>query len=66
MALRDEFLAEVDAFLLEAEMEPATFGRAALNDPSFVLDLRRDRSPNLRTIEKVRAFIAEFRQKAAA
>ncbi len=66
MSLRAEFLAEVEAFLVEADMEPSAFGRDALKDPNFVFDLRDDRSPNLRTIERVRDFMAQWRAGAAA
>lgn len=66
MTLRDDFLAEIEAFLVEAKMDASTFGRDALKDPNFVFDLRSDRAPNLRTIERVRDFIIEFRERAAA
>ena len=57
MSLRDEFLAEVEQFLLDQKLEPSSFGREALKDPKFVFDLRGGRSPNLRTIEKVKQFM---------
>lgn len=57
MSLQDDFLAEVEAFLKSADMEPSAFGRDALKDPNFVFDLRSNRCPNLRTIERVRQFM---------
>jgi hypothetical protein len=47
-------------FLAKARMSPSRFGRAALGDPSFVAALNKGRAPNLRTIEKARAFIQAY------
>lgn len=58
------FKAEVEAFLERKGIEPTTFGRDALKDPNFVIDLRAGRSPHLRTIEKVRAFMRKVRATA--
>ena len=58
MNLQEQFTREVEAFLSQHSFEAATFGRKALNDPSFVNDLREGRSPTLKTIEKVRDFMA--------
>lgn len=70
MTLRAEFLSEIEAFLLAQGMEASGFGRDALNDPNFVSDLRAGRAPNLRTIERLRQFMAESgaacRQESAA
>lgn len=52
-----EFLETVEAFLAATEISPTTFGKEVLKDPQFVFDLRNGRSPNLATVEKVRAFI---------
>ena len=51
--------AEVEAFLKASGFKPTEFGRQAVGDPSFVLSLRRGRSPTLATADKVLAFIAE-------
>lgn len=58
MNLQEQFTREVEAFLSQHSFEAATFGRKALNDPSFVNDLREGRSPTLKTIERVRDFMA--------
>ena len=63
MTMQEAFTAEIDSFLAAHQLEPATFGRQALNDPNFVSDLRAGRSPNLRTIERVREFIAAYQPK---
>ena len=61
-----DFLGEVCNFIAATGLSDTAFGRAACADGNFVADLRRGRSPNLRTIEKVRAFIATSRHGAAA
>jgi hypothetical protein len=58
MTLLESFLADVEAFLSGRGMEASLFGRSALKDPNFVFDLRKGRCPNLRTIQRVRAFMA--------
>lgn len=58
MTLQSDFSDEVEAFLKASALSPSRFGRDALGDPGFVAELRRGRCPNLRTIEKARAFIA--------
>jgi hypothetical protein len=58
MTLQTDFSDAVEAFLKASAMAPSRFGREALGDPGFVAELRKGRCPNLRTIEKARAFIA--------
>lgn len=53
-----EFLARVEAHLAATGTKPTEFGRAAVGDTSFVLHLRRGRSPKLATVDRVLAFIA--------
>ncbi len=53
-------MAEVEAFLSERSMEASLFGRRALKDPNFVFDLRKGRCPNLRTIQRVSAFMTAY------
>lgn len=54
------FREKVEAFLEASGCKPTEFGRQAVGDPSFVLNLRRGRSPTLATADKVLAFIAEI------
>lgn len=61
MTLQTDFSDEVEAFLKASTLPPSRFGRDALGDPGFVAELRRGRCPNLRTIERARAFIAKWR-----
>jgi hypothetical protein len=54
-----EFRSEIFEFLLRTGMKHSKFGILAINDGNFVGDLRRGkRSPTLRTIERVRKFMA--------
>jgi 2,4-dienoyl-CoA reductase-like NADH-dependent reductase (Old Yellow Enzyme family) len=64
MTLLESFLADVEAFLSERSMEASLFGRKALKDPNFVFELRTGRCPNLRTIQRVRAFMAGYSPKS--
>ena len=59
MAISKQFREQVEAFLKASGFKPTEFGRQAVGDPSFVLSLRRGRSPTLATADKVLAFIAE-------
>lgn len=61
MSLRDELLNEIEAFLVASDFGAVAFGRAALGDGNFVLDMRRGRCPSLATFERVRAFMAANR-----
>lgn len=51
-------LIDIDRYLRHSGMAPTTFGRAAVNDPRFVFDLRRGRTPGPRIRARTRAFIA--------
>ena len=56
--LSDDFRRRVETFLEASGVKPSELGRQALGDPSFVLNLRRGRSPTLVTADRVLAFIA--------
>ena len=49
---------EVEKFLRRTGMPATRFGRLAVNDPRFVLDLRNGREPRPGTERRVIAFIA--------
>lgn len=59
MSLTATFLAEVDVYLAATGLTATAFGRQAVNDPSFVFDLRSGRSPSARVIDRVRSFIRD-------
>lgn len=62
-----EFRRRVEAFLTETGMPPAQFGRSAVNDGSFVQDLRDgSREPRLSTIDRVDKFMDEHRKDREA
>ncbi len=58
------FRSEVKAFLRVTRTKPHLFGEEAVNDPTFVTRLRRDRSPWLSTVDRVRAWMAENASEA--
>jgi hypothetical protein len=53
----DPILEEVEAFLAESAMTPTAFGMRALNDPTFVHELRRGRECKRITRARVQEFI---------
>lgn len=57
-SISETFRARVEAFLKASGTKPTEFGRQSVGDPSFVLGLRRGRSPTLATADKVLDFIA--------
>jgi hypothetical protein len=56
----EHFVARVEAFLQVSGFKPTEFGRQAIGDASFILNLRRGRSPTLATADKVLAFIEQL------
>lgn len=63
--ISEHFLSRVEAFLAETGTKPTEFGRSAIGDASFVLNLRRGRSPTLATADKVLRFIDKLEAEAA-
>lgn len=57
MNISEQFIADVEAFLAQSGMTATAFGKEALNDPSFVPDLRGGRRPGLGSVDKVYEFI---------
>ncbi len=60
--ISSQFREQVEAFIAAHGFKPTEFGRQALGDPSFVMTLRRGRSPRLATAEQVLSFMEEFEQ----
>jgi hypothetical protein len=50
-------LKRIEAYLVRTGMRPSGFGRRAVRDGMFVLDLRRGRTPRPRTEARVNAFL---------
>lgn len=65
MSTHLDFVAEVEAFLRLSGLNATQFGKDALNDTRFVFMIRKGRSPSLKTVERVREFMAGY-EKAAA
>lgn len=69
MDIRAELLSEIDAFRAglppHVRMAETTFGRLAVDDGKFVQRLRDGKGVTLATIERVRAFIKNYRQQPA-
>lgn len=59
------FLQDIEAFLERSKMTASAFGRAAVNDPNFVGDLRLGRMPNLGLVDRVNKFIQAQEANAA-
>jgi hypothetical protein len=54
-------LQRINAFLKETDMPPSVFGRGAVQDPSFVNDLRGGRVPGQRIAGRVEHFMNKWR-----
>lgn len=63
--ISEQFLARVEGFLDATGFKPSEFGRQAVGDPNFVLNLRRGRSPKLATADRVLAFIEGIEAESA-
>lgn len=59
------FLHRIEQHLLATGTKSSEFGRAAVGDPTFVLALRRGRSPRLSTVDRVAAYLDAAEGKAA-
>ncbi len=59
MSSDSPFLETVEAFLKNTGMSPTAFGKSAIGDPNFVLDLRRGREPRSRLVQRARDFMRD-------
>ena len=50
-------MCEIDAFRERTGISATAFGTLSLNDPKFVSDLHKGRTPSLSTLDKVKAFM---------
>lgn len=55
----------VEDFLHRSRMPPTRFGKEAINDLSFVAELRRGRVVKLDTLERVRRYIEAWDRERA-
>ena len=51
-------LSMIERHLRNTGVAPTRFGREAVNDPRFVLDLRNGREPRRETADRVSSYIA--------
>ena len=58
-------LSMIERHLRNSGVAPTRFGRDAVNDPRFVLDLRNGREPRPATMDRVSAYIARCDREAA-
>ena len=58
-------LQRVDAYLRRTKIPATRFGRDAVSDPNFVLELRDGREPRAKTVKRVIAFIEAAEAVAA-
>jgi hypothetical protein len=56
----------IERFLRETQMSATRFGRLAVNDPRFVLDLRLGREPRPPVETRVEHFMNKYRETARA
>ena len=63
--ISEQFLARIEAFLARTGTKPSEFGRMALGDGAFVLNLRRGRSPTLATADKILSYMDKLDAEAA-
>lgn len=55
------FAGEIADFLYEHDMAPSTFGRKAVNSPSFVQRVSWGKPVTTATMEKVKKFMREYK-----
>ena len=51
-------LSSIEKYLRHSGTPPTRFGREAVGDPRFVLDLRKGREPREATVHRVSAYMA--------
>lgn len=56
----ETLLEDIAGFIQAHDMSERRFGELALNDTRFLWGLRNGRSPSLRTVDKLRRFMAAY------
>jgi hypothetical protein len=62
----EEFLAQIERFMVRYRISPTTFGLWAMDDSRFVFDLWNGRSCLIRTVNRVRRFMIQHEKKEEA
>lgn len=60
-----QLLPVIEKYLRASNTPPTRFGRDAVRDPRFVLDLRNGREPRAGTVTRVLAYIAGMTGRGA-
>lgn len=60
-----KLLDEIETFRARNGLSSTRFGQLAVNDGNFTRAMRQGRTPSLATIDRVRAFMKDYRRKAA-
>jgi hypothetical protein len=58
-------LSTIERYLRNSGVAPTRFGREAVNDPRFVLDLRNGREPRASTVARVITYIVHANAEGA-
>jgi 2,4-dienoyl-CoA reductase-like NADH-dependent reductase (Old Yellow Enzyme family) len=61
-----KLLDRIERHLKESHISATRFGRRAVGDPRFVLDLRSGRRPRRRTVERVEAYLTKQGEQSSA
>ena len=59
MNSKRELEKEIGRYLKATGLAPSMFGWSVLGDYNFIRDLRNGRSPTMKTVDKVRKWMAE-------
>lgn len=59
-------LQSIETFLLQHNLPATKFGRLAANDPRFVLDLRKGRTPRPETENRLTAWMQAYAEGKSA
>jgi homoserine dehydrogenase len=58
MMTQAQFLAAVEQYLRDSGTSATNLGKEIGGDPNFVFDLRKGRSPSLKTVERAMKYMA--------
>lgn len=61
----DDLLRDIEAFCRTHHLRESRFGRDAVNDTTFLPQLKAGREPRRATVAKVRHFMATYKAPAA-
>ncbi len=62
--IQNDLLMEIEDFCRRSNIAESTFGKRAVNDGKFVARLRNGKSTTLVTVDKIRSYISEHKNKA--